>query len=185
MTKQELRNQIKNIEKEYFSDSLYRVHQSYKICQKIASSEFFHKAEIVFAFMPMKDEVNIVSILTEAFLAGKKVAVPRITDKNGKMEFHWISLDTQMQEGTFDIMEPDEKQTKVSINEIPGKALLLVPGRAFTEDGKRLGRGKGFYDIFLNEYSSKFYKMGICFPFQIMEDIPVDENDFSVDQVIF
>lgn len=33
------------------------------------------------------------------------------------------------------------------------ETLVLVPGRAFTKSGKRIGRGSGYYDQFLTTYS--------------------------------
>jgi 5-formyltetrahydrofolate cyclo-ligase len=42
---------------------------------------------------------------------------------------------------------------------------------AFDRDGNRLGRGKGYYDRLLPRIPSA-YKVGICFPFQIIEEVP-------------
>ena len=184
MTKQELRKHIKEIQKPFFEDSLYRIHKSYEISSKIISSFEFKNAENVFCFMPLSDEVNIISVMTESFLNNKKVAVPRITDKNGKMEFICITLNSKFQKGEFSISEPENTEKPVDMKTVLGKSLLLVPGRAFTKDGKRLGRGKGFYDLFLSEYKNLFYKMGVCFPFQIVKDLPVETNDMPVDSVI-
>lgn len=33
------------------------------------------------------------------------------------------------------------------------ETLVLIPGRAFTKSGKRIGRGSGYYDQFLATYS--------------------------------
>ncbi len=182
MTKPELRKNIKEFQKTFFSNPLNRIQASYKICQLVTSSEEFHKAQIILAFMPMKDEVNIGSIITEAFLLNKKVAVPLITDASGSMEFQWIDSETEMKPGAFGIYEPPVNP--VSPDELPSEALLLVPGLAFSSDGKRLGRGKGFYDKFITDNKNRFHKIGICFNFQIIDELPVDENDMPVDKVI-
>ena len=70
------------------------------------------------------------------------------------------------------------------------KILMLVPGRAFTKDGRRLGRGKGFYDIYfsrLAEYS--FYKdikkSGVCLACQLLADLPVTPDDILMDDVFY
>ena len=88
-----------------------------------------------------------------------------------------------MKEGPFGIYEP-EGTNPVDMNTVADGSLLIVPGVAFTKDGKRLGRGKGFYDRFMAKYKNKFSKMGICFDFQLVDDIPVYENDIKVDKVI-
>lgn len=68
---------------------------------------------------------------------------------------------------------------------------MVVPGMAFTVDGKRLGRGKGYYDRFLFDMSqfSKNHNhiistVGLAFREQIIDDIPCNENDFILDMVL-
>ena len=60
--------------------------------------------------------------------------------------------------------------------------IILVPGLAFTKDGKRLGRGKGFYDRYL-EHSSAL-KVGIAFEKQMETDLPTDDHDVLMDFVV-
>ena len=65
---------------------------------------------------------------------------------------------------------------------------MLVPGVAFTKDGKRLGHGKGFYDIYIERMKKAGlnpYLCGICLPCQLVEDIPTDEHDILMDKVVF
>ncbi len=54
---------------------------------------------------------------------------------------------------------------------------------AFDAARHRLGRGKGYYDRFLPLLTNA-YKLGICFPFQSLPSIPIDEYDQLVDEVI-
>ena len=70
----------------------------------------------------------------------------------------------------------------------PSPLFMLVPGVAFTKDGKRLGHGKGFYDIYIEEMKNagmKPFLYGVCLPCQIVEDLPTDEHDVPMDKVIF
>ena len=53
---------------------------------------------------------------------------------------------------------------------------------AFDRKGNRMGFGKGFYDRFLMEGSG--IKIGICYEFQLIDQIPISENDVPVDVVI-
>ncbi len=66
----------------------------------------------------------------------------------------------------------------------PVEAVIIVPGIAFDKEGHRLGRGKGYYDKYLS-LLDKNYKIGICFPWQITENIPLDSHDMCVDEVIY
>jgi 5-formyltetrahydrofolate cyclo-ligase len=67
---------------------------------------------------------------------------------------------------------------------------VIVPALAFTPDGRRLGRGKGYYDRALarlkHECAAHGWLLtlaGYCFDFQIIDDIPVEEHDICVDVV--
>lgn len=66
---------------------------------------------------------------------------------------------------------------------LPSDTLFLVPGRAFTLSGKRVGRGGGWYDQSLSKYASS-YKIGVCFDFQIFEALPQESWDVMMDEVI-
>ena len=60
--------------------------------------------------------------------------------------------------------------------------LVLVPGVAFNLGGHRLGRGKGFYDRLLQNFSGK--KIGVAFDEQIVDALPVEENDVRMDLIL-
>lgn len=60
--------------------------------------------------------------------------------------------------------------------------ILIIPGLGFSKDGKRLGRGKGFYDRFLEH--STAVKIGIAFEVQILKDIPTESHDSKMDFVV-
>jgi len=70
---------------------------------------------------------------------------------------------------------------------------VITPGLGFDKYGKRLGRGKGYYDKFFAKCEEMFkmkgknmpYKMGIALNEQIVDDIPVNENDKPIDIVIY
>lgn len=60
--------------------------------------------------------------------------------------------------------------------------LAIIPGRAFTPDGWRLGRGKGFYDRLLPTLAHA-RKIGVAYPYQILESLPLDPWDVPLDAV--
>jgi len=66
----------------------------------------------------------------------------------------------------------------------PDDAVIIVPAMAYDKEGHRLGKGKGYYDRYLS-LLEKNYKIGICFPWQITENIPLDSHDMCVDEVIY
>jgi 5-formyltetrahydrofolate cyclo-ligase len=59
---------------------------------------------------------------------------------------------------------------------------------AFDTSGHRLGRGRGYYDRFLSSlftyHFSLITSIGVCFDFQKVSEVPTDEYDIPVDEVI-
>jgi len=51
----------------------------------------------------------------------------------------------------------------------------LIPGLAFSLDGSRLGRGKGYYDSYLQKFNG--LRIGIGFECQIVDKIPTERHD--------
>jgi 5-formyltetrahydrofolate cyclo-ligase len=54
---------------------------------------------------------------------------------------------------------------------------------AYDAMGHRLGRGKGYYDRFLLDLKDN-YRIGICFPWQMVENLPVESHDMRVNEVL-
>ena len=81
--------------------------------------------------------------------------------------------------GAYGIEEP----TGALFTDYDAIDFIVVPGVAFDRNGNRLGRGKGYYDRLLPRIPSA-YKAGICFPFQIVEEVPAETFDIRMDEVI-
>ena len=208
MTKAEIRKQIKEI---LSSAKASLPSQSEKICQQIILSKRYISCTTLLAYMPLADEVDLLPLISDALKKGKKVFLPRVFPDTNKMEFYRYEADSETTEGSFGIQEPaaDESKSfsrfleKMSINEYSPAAhssnyveipepsqqqehiLVLVPGRAFTKDGRRLGRGKGFYDIYLAGLPQIFdiKKSGVCFSQQLLPDLPTTPDDILMDDL--
>ncbi len=62
--------------------------------------------------------------------------------------------------------------------------LILVPGLAFSKDKHRLGRGGGFFDRLLSGRAKDAFKLGICFSFQVVDQVPTEAHDVVMDAVV-
>lgn len=183
ITKQELRQKIK-IELSQNKHNFEKWSKS--ICQNIFNSEFYQKAQIVYAYMALPDEVDLSVLIDDALCKNKTVFVPKVVPNSNKMIFFDYSK-CQFENGSFGILEPkidDIKEEKITGDQT---AIFLVPGRVFGEDGERIGRGKGFYDIYLNDFLKTQKKSvlvaGVCFPIQIGKQVPTTEHDIKMDQI--
>lgn len=88
----------------------------------------------------------------------------------------------------WNIPQPLESDSGEDCMNLGGLDLLLIPGLAFTRAGCRLGRGKGFYDKFIKTYSSLHkppYLIGLALDLSIVDNIPCNEDDVEMDEVIY
>lgn len=151
--------------------------QSERLCRMFLQSELYRDAAAIYGYLPFGGEVRILPILAQALRDGKRVAVPKVC--GDEMRFILISELAQTAPGYRGIPEP--------IADAPiacdGDATVLVPGLAFTRDGKRLGYGGGFYDRFLSREPGH-PTVALCYGFQLLDNLPADAWDVAVDRVI-
>jgi 5-formyltetrahydrofolate cyclo-ligase len=144
----------------------------------IKKTPIWEDSKIILAFLSFGKEFNTEALIKEALLSGKKVAVPRIYDK--QMKFHYIeSLDDDFEINRWGIREPHESSP--CWKGAHGTALMLTPGLAFNKKGGRLGRGGGFYDRFLSSEGEYIFTLALCFEQQIRDDFPVEKQDYIMD----
>ncbi len=175
------------------SDTDFHLQNMFNITTKnlmVALPEF-NDIDIVCAYYPMKYEASCTELITETLKIGKKIALPKIY--NNQMSFHLCENlnEENFIKNKYGIFEPTTKALDFSDfrKENPINILVLVPGLAFTKDGLRLGRGKGYYDSFLfnlkyNHTNIKCISVGLCFSFQILQNIPTEEHDQSVNYLL-
>ena len=184
MTKSDLRNEIKLILQSHKNEMK---NLSDRICDDILSSDFYKNAQIILAYMALPDEVNLFNVICAAQSQQKKVFIPKVQKNSCDMDFYEWNPHLQTITGSFGIQEPSADNKKFLFSDFPNKnILILVPGRAFTNEGCRLGRGKGYYDSFFNNspINKNCTLAGVCFPFQILPDIPTEPYDFKMHFVI-
>lgn len=154
--------------------------KDFKIAEFLLNSEIFGNAELVLCYASLKDEVETDYIIEQTLKIGKIVAVPKCTDNNGNMEFYRINSIDDTKIGLFGVREPDTNICKLV--ESFDKSILIVPGLAFDKKGYRLGYGKGYYDRFLEKYTSN--SIGLCYNALVVDKIPNDDYDRKVNFLI-
>ena len=155
-----------------------------RINEKLISSPYYKKASCVLSYMALKDEVFIDNSKID-----KDIFIPKVDLETTTMNFYKYTNDTILENGAYNITEPKENSNKFSFNKSYENILVIVPGRAFTKEGKRIGRGKGYYDKFLSLLLQNYNKdnvtlLGIAYKEQILEDIPFESHDIKMDLVI-
>lgn len=160
-----------------------RIEKSRQIEEKLFNLPVFEQAQIIMFYVSTKSEVDTSNMIKKAIKAGKKIVVPVISHNKADMAVSLVSgRKLELEIGPYGIKQPKAKYLKpISPQQLD---LMVVPGVAFDACGRRLGRGKGYYDRFLETKSNKTHTLGLAFKFQIVSDLPYSWHDHPVDQVI-
>jgi 5-formyltetrahydrofolate cyclo-ligase len=132
---------------------------------------------VVALFAPMPGEVDLLALTK---MAQKIWVFPKVT-KDGLI-FHQVSdVAKDLQPGAFGILEPTKHLPLILADEID---LFLCPGLGFDTRGGRIGRGKGFYDEALAEARADAIRLGICFGYQLVDEVAMEDHDIRMHGVI-
>jgi len=178
LTKQKIRNTILMKLKTQKEEN--RNKKSAQLKNKLFRNRVFKKAKTVMFYMPFGGEVDTVDMIRSAQKIGKIVVVP-VCGKNRMMSPCVLKDKGTLLRGPYGIREPALKKP-VNLKSLD---LVIVPGLAFDKQGRRLGRGKGYYDRFLSRISQHSISIGLAYDFQILPSIPTTEYDIDVHKVIF
>ena len=157
--------------------------ESRSLCKRIAE-HLPAKPVTICGYYPLKDEIDLRPVLIPLIEQGWPVYLPRFED--GKLAFRKAAASSfdDLTPGPWGIPEP--ALTAEALDPLK-LAIALVPARAYTLTGERLGRGNGGYDIWIRKQRSlnpktKFW--GVCLEAQIVQDIPMEEHDERVDAIV-
>jgi 5-formyltetrahydrofolate cyclo-ligase len=140
-------------------------------------------ARVFSAYVPTRGELDVSFVVEERVRAGATVVYPRVAVEQPRLRFHVVTPDTLMSVGAYGILEPP-----VDAPEIPAEAIdvVLVPGLAFDQQGRRLGYGGGYYDELAQRLRAhgRGFLVGLGYDFQVVDDVPAGDNDVALDCIV-
>jgi 5-formyltetrahydrofolate cyclo-ligase len=155
-----------------------RAVESVELCERLKTQ--MPSAHAILFFAPLPDELDVWPVLELSLALGTTCALPFFDAEKKTYGAKEIKkLATDIITGKFGAREPDSTCAEIPLNKFD---LVLVPGVAFDLQGKRLGRGKGFYDRLLGKISG--VKCGVGYDFQLLEKIPAEPHDAKVDFIL-
>jgi 5-formyltetrahydrofolate cyclo-ligase len=173
--KKELRKHIKALKS--LRSPADGVKPSEEIFSIVENLPQFIMAQTVMLYWSLPDEVQTHSFVKKWY-ASKRIVLPLVVENHLELRV-FSGTDCLVETPPFGILEP-QLGMPASINEVD---LVIVPGVAFDLKGNRMGRGKGYYDKLLA--GGSFFKVGVCFSFQLVESVPTDEYDIKMDKIIY
>lgn len=174
MDKKETRRQIRALKKTFSGES--RMTESASIWKQLEQHPLFRSSRTVFIYWSMDDEVYTPDFIRK-WKDEKRFILPCVV--GDELELKYFDSEQLLREGeNFCIPEPVGE----ALTDYSGIDLAVIPGMAFDAEGHRLGRGKGYYDKTLKRIAAP--KIGVCFGFQFLDEVPVDALDVPMDAVI-
>ncbi|MFQ5852736.1 MAG: 5-formyltetrahydrofolate cyclo-ligase [Candidatus Binatia bacterium] len=151
------------------------------IKERVVHLPAYLRSRSVVLYSPIGKEVATEEIRDCALNDGKGVFYPRLGDGE---ELHLVRVDSfrDLRPGRYGILEP--VGNRLMTGEEQGDLVVFVPGLAFDLRGNRLGRGKGCYDRALKQLGVGVKCLALAYEFQIVQELPVEEWDERVHQII-
>ena len=140
----------------------------------------FRDARQVVLYSPTDNEVDTEAIWQHACEQGKRVYYPRLTTDRQEIEFVLRSEGQPLVPGAFGIPVPPGGTLLADVT----ATVVVTPAVAFDRVGRRLGRGRGYYDRAFRGVLAGAPHVGVAYGFQIVDEVPSDGRDELVDYVV-
>ncbi|MGN0350492.1 MAG: 5-formyltetrahydrofolate cyclo-ligase [Roseburia sp.] len=153
---------------------------SKKICDYLVEADWYQKAEMIFSYYPLGNEVSTLPFHKKIWEDGKILGLPRV---NGdEMEFYRVEHVGDLEEGNFHIMEPISGCSLIEPTD-EKHLVVIVPGLVFDEKGNRYGYGRGYYDRFFAKHPGINHRYALAFEHQMEKELPVQETDVPMKRI--
>jgi 5-formyltetrahydrofolate cyclo-ligase len=180
LQKTRCRNRLKRILKKISPE--VRRKKSAKITKKLLGLSAFKTAKRIMVYLALPGEVQTMPFVRVVLRLGKEVYAPVVDRSRKTIGAAPVCRSLKnLKKGAFGILEPTVRG--YSKKRLPKFDMILVPGVGFDRTGRRIGRGGGYYDRFLNKEKNAL-KIGTAFSEQLANRIPAGAKDAKVDFVI-
>ena len=173
--KSEIRARLKEIRAAIPAES--RQNHNENITRRLLNLEEIASAGTIFIYISYASEVDTYALIEHFLKEGKILAVPKIINSGHMIATrftHWEDL----KPGQLGILTP------ASNDPYDGEIdIAITPGLGFTQEGYRLGYGRGYYDQwFAGHKTTK--KIALAYEAQVINEIPVGDNDIPVNMIV-
>lgn len=145
---------------------------SARLCAGLLADEQLQSPCKIGIFLSLTDEPDLRAAYRTLRDSGCQLALPFPA-----WHFHFIDDLTPESTGPWSLDLP-RPGNPVEARDLD---LILVPGRGFTPQCQRIGRGKGIYDQLLA--NTKTRCIGIGFSCQMRKTLPVEPHDIALSEV--
>lgn len=147
------------------------------VSARVADRLAQRRARIVLAYVAMASELDPVVNLDALRASGIRLLAPRVDGDDLRLH-DWEAARERHPLG----MSQPLARVASEVDPVIVDA-VLVPGLAFSEDGHRLGRGRGFYDRFLAAFPTA-WRIGIASDEVVVASLPIEGHDEVMDEIV-
>ena len=158
----------------------YREAADRAIARHLLALPEYRSAGAVFCFVSAGREIDTRPILEQTLADGKMLCVP-LCVADGIMELRAIRDLEELFPGAYGILEPPADSPALSPDQID---LAVIPCVTCSREGRRLGRGGGYYDRFLPKLSENCTILAAGFDCQLVgSPLPHDATDYRLPEI--
>ena len=151
-----------------------------RLCRHLLDSLAFRQSRRVALYAAQGGEPDLRLFFDQALALGKEVLLPRC-GAGHRLVFHRIESWSELKPGRYGLLEPQASASEYGPEALD---LVLVPSLAVDLEGRRLGRGGGWYDRALaaRQVSADSHWLAVIHDFQrVKTDVPAGKMDQRVD----
>jgi 5-formyltetrahydrofolate cyclo-ligase len=150
---------------------------------KAAAVHFFEavpiaKGEVVAGYWPIRDEMDIKSVVARLMDAGQPVCLPVVLGDEQPLELRLWEDGAPLYEAGFGTLAPAEEAPRAAPD------VIIMPLLGFDKHGTRLGYGGGYYDRTLAGLAKRPRLIGFAFALQEVDLIPREAHDVPLDAIV-
>ncbi len=135
------------------------------------------EARIVALYMGLEDEAPAQRLAPQLQAMGKTLALPRVIDRLGSMDFLVWEPDAHLLPGPFGTSHPEPGDGPVTPDAI------VAPLVGFDRAMNRLGQGGGYYDRAFARFPDAL-RIGLAWSVQELEAVAADPWDLPLDVIL-
>jgi 5-formyltetrahydrofolate cyclo-ligase len=166
-------------------DPADRLRGSRAVAERLGELPELAAARAVSGYVSTRGELDPSRALAAVAARGGVVAYPRVCSERPRLRFHPVNDEATLAVGAFGIFEPAADSPEIPLEELD---VVLVPGLAFDEEGRRLGYGGGYYDEVAERLHARKGRrgilVGVAFDFQLVARCPAGDGDVAIDCVV-
>ena len=134
-------------------------------------------ARTVALYMALDDEAPAQRLAAFLIAQGKTVALPRVLDRLGSMDFLPWTPDAPLVPGPFRTSHPEPGDGPVAPD------VILAPLVGFDRGMNRLGQGGGYYDRAFARFPDAL-RIGVAWSVQELDAVPADPWDLPLHMIL-